>query len=379
MTKSSGSKTGTQVGGYKDRFWYFRFWYGMNLSGWMRLLARNHFAISPSRVAMAVLVAGVSGVNSLFRGAQALMWGRRIARTEISEPPIFIIGHWRTGTTMLHELLVLDPRHTYPDTYACFAPNHFVLTGRWLPKLIGFLLPSRRPIDNMKAGWERPQEDEFALCNLGLGSPYLTLAFSNRPPQCQEYLDMEGVEPEDRRGWKEGLLWFLKCLTLKDPRRIVLKSPPHTARIKILLELFPDARFIHIVRDPQVVFPSTMNLWRRLRHDEGLQTPRYEGLEEYVFQTFEQMYDAFERNRELIDPARFSEVRYEELVADPIGQVRRVYDELELGQFDAVLPALQRYLESVKDYQKNRFETPPELQAEIARRLKPYIEKYGYG
>ena len=173
-------------------------------------------------------------------------------------------------------------------------------------------------------------------------------------------------------------MWFLKCLTVRDPRRIVLKSPPHTGRIKTLLELFPDARFIHIVRDPQVVFPSTMNLWRRLRHDEGLQTPRYEGLEEYVFETFQQMYDAFERDRESIDPVRFSEVRYEDLVADPIGQVRRVYDELGLGEFDAVLPAIEQYLESVKDYKKNRFQTPPELQAKIAERLKPYIEKYGY-
>ena len=88
-----------------------------------------------------------------------------------------MIGHWRSGTTLLHELLVRDPRHTYPDTYACFAPNHFLVSGWWMKPCLKVLLPSQRPIDNMPAGWDHPQEDEFALCNMGVPSPYLTIIF----------------------------------------------------------------------------------------------------------------------------------------------------------------------------------------------------------
>ena len=131
--------------------------------------------------------------------------------------------------------------------------------------------------------------------------------------------------------WKRALLWFLKCLTLRNPKRIVLKSPPHTCRIRALLEMFPKAKFVHIVRDPYVIFPSTVNLWKRLYRDEGLQMPTGEGLEEHVFDTFTRMYEAFERDRDLIGPGQFCEVRYEELVADPMEQMRRVYEELELG------------------------------------------------
>ena len=131
---------------------------------------------------------------------------------------------------------------------------------RWL----GFLMPSRRPMDNMAAGWARPQEDEFALCMMGQPSPYLTIAFPNRPPQFSEYLDLQNLPPRAVARWQRAYLGFLRRLTFKDPRRLILKSPPHTCRIKLLLELFPDARFVHIVRDPYVVFPSTVNLWKSL-------------------------------------------------------------------------------------------------------------------
>ena len=68
---------------------------------------------------------------------------------------------------------------------------------------------------------------------------------------------------------------------------------------------------------PVRLFPSTVNLWKRLYRDEGLQVPRYEGLEEHVFKTLTRMYETFECDRKLIGPGQFCEIRYEELVADP--------------------------------------------------------------
>ena len=263
---------------------------------------------------------------------QTLFWGRRIARTQLQGDPIFVIGHWRSGTTLLHELLVLDERHTYSNTFDCFCPNHFLLTAPVFRPLVRGLLPKQRPMDNMAAGWDCPQEDEFALCNMGLRSPYLTIAFPNHPPQNQEFFELAEVSPRQRARWQRGLMWFLKCLTVRTPRRIVLKSPPHTFRIKVLLEMFPKARFIHIVRNPLVIFPSTINLWKRLYRNDGLQVPTYEGLDEHVFETFTRMYEVFERDRGLIPAGQFCEVRYEDLVAQPIQQMQRVYERIESGR-----------------------------------------------
>lgn len=364
--------------GYRDRPWIPRFWDGMNLRGWLHVLWRNRFRITPRRWPMATIITLCTALNSALAAAQRVLWGRRIAQTPLGEDPVFIIGHWRSGTTLLHELLVQDPRHSFPSTYACFAPNHFVLTGGALPRILNVIMPMRRPMDNMPVGWGHPQEDEFALCNMGLPSPYLSMAFPNHPPHDLEYLTLEGVPPAQLAQWKDKLIWFLKCVTLTHPGRIVLKSPPHTGRVRVLLEVFPRARFVHICRDPIVLFASTVNLWKRLYRDQGLQTPHYRDLEERVFDGLVRMYEAFERDRGLIPPGQLCEVRYEALVADPLGEIRRVYEELQLGDFELAQPGIQRYLAAHAGYKRNRYDIPESLRRQIASRWAFYFERYGY-
>lgn len=373
------SVSASSAAGYRDRPWIPRIWDGMSLSGVVKALGGNLFEVHPQRLAMALLMLLFGALNSALGAIERLCLGRRIARTQVPERPIFIIGHWRSGTTLLHELMVLDRRHTAPSTYACFAPNHFLLTRRSLPRILSLLVPARRPMDNMPVSWDCPQEDEFALCNMGIPSPYLTMMFPNRPPRHPEYISLESVPPPALERWKRAFRWFLQCVTVERGRRIVLKSPLHTSRIKVLLEMFPDARFVHIVRDPYAVFPSTIHLWTRLFRDQGLQKPRFEGLDEYVFSMFERMYQAFERDRALIAPARLCEVRYEDLVADMTGQMRRIYDTLELGGFDRVLPEIRNYAEAQAGYKANHYELSPEVRAEISRRWVGHMRQYGYG
>ena len=376
--KTGDRKPSESTSGYQDRFWIPRFWDGMIVSGWFPLLLRNHLAISPRRWAMAALISGLSLMNSSLWLLQKIFWGRRIAKTKILDDPIFVIGHWRSGTTLLHELLVLDSRHTYPNTFDCFAPNHFLVSAGFFRPALKLLLPKQRPMDNMAAGWDCPQEDEFALCNMGVPSPYLSIAFPNRRPQFTEYFDLEKVPSAQLDRWKRSLDWFLRCLTVRAARRIVLKSPPHTFRIKVLLEMFPKARFVHIVRNPYVLLPSTINLWKRLFRNEGLQVPTFEGLEERVFETLERMYEVFERDKHLIPPGQLSEIRYEDLVADPVERMHAIYDQLGLGGFDEVKPAMQAYFAEKADYQTNRYQLSPELRAEIDRRWGVYARQYGY-
>jgi omega-hydroxy-beta-dihydromenaquinone-9 sulfotransferase len=371
-------KTDLGSGGYTDKPWFLRFWDGMIATGWFPMLVRNGFRIAPRRWAMAILISFFSLLNYGLWLLQMLVWGRRIARTSLEGDPIFVIGHWRSGTTLLHELLVLDERHTYSNTFDCFCPNHFLLTAPLFRPMLAGLLPKQRPMDNMAMGWDCPQEDEFALCNMGVRSPYTTIAFSNNPPQNQEFYELAEITQRQRARWKNGLMWFLKCLTVRTPRRIVLKSPPHTFRIRVLLEMFPKARFIHIIRNPFVIFPSTINLWKRLYRNDGLQVPTYDGLEEHVFQTFQRMYEVFERDRGLIPAGQFCEVRYEDLVANPISHMERVYQELNLGGFDKVLPEMQAYFAQKADYKTNRYQLPPELAGEISRRWASFFERYGY-
>ncbi|MBI1899823.1 MAG: sulfotransferase [Planctomycetia bacterium] len=364
--------------GAVDRWYHPRIWHGFLFTAWLRLLWRNQFRVGWHRVAAAAIITFLSAGHSLGRVLQWIVYGRRIARTKIEQPPLFILGHWRSGTTMLHEMLALDPQNTCPTTYQCFVPNHFLISEWICTRLFAWVMPKQRPMDNMAVGWNRPQEDEFALMAMGEPSPYFTIAFPNHPPQCQEYLDMQGVPPVAQERWQRTLRRFVQMLVCHRPGRAILKSPTHTGRVRTLLEAFPDARFIHIVRDPRVLYQSTLNMWKKMYGTHGLQRARFAGLEEHVLATLPRMYAAFESARASIPPRHYYEVRYEDLVADPLGQMRAMYQQLELGDFEAVLPALERYLSDQADYQTNRYEMPEELREKINQRWADYARRFGY-
>jgi hypothetical protein len=360
--------------------WYTpRFWHGMRFSSWIKTLARNDFDVSFTKLHTAFSITCISGINSLLAAQDKLFFGRAIKNVEIKEPPIFILGHWRAGTTFLHELLIRDPRHTFPTTYQCFVPHHFLFTEKWLAPLTSLLIPRRRPMDNMAAGWKRPQEDEFALCSLGVPTPYLSMLFPRRGPADVDYLDLKNLSPAERGEWSEALDTFFRRITYRDPRRIVVKSPPHTARVRTLKELYPQAKFVHIVRDPYELFISTVGLWKSLNEVQRMQTLGDQAwLDEFVLSTLDRMYASFEEDRQLLDEHQLYELKYEDLVEHPLERVREMYAELQLGDFSLVEPALAKHLSEVKNYRPNQYDLPEEKRQMIRERWAPYIERYGY-
>ena len=113
--------------------WSPRIWEGCDFLGWLRLLARNRFAVHPAYIYIAVIITIMSFWNTMLRWWQQMVFGKQVRDTRLKHPPIFIIGHWRTGTTLLHEFLILDERHSFPTTYDCMSPNHFLLTQGIIP------------------------------------------------------------------------------------------------------------------------------------------------------------------------------------------------------------------------------------------------------
>jgi hypothetical protein len=359
----------------KEPDWMPRIWNGCNFAVWLKLLARNRFAVHPSHWFFAAIITVFTLLNSLLELIEGAIFGRAVRATRIDAPPIFLIGHWRSGTTLLHELMTCDENFGFPTTYQCMEPNHFLLTEWLLARWLRFLIPATRPMDNMQAAFDRPQEDEFAICLMGAESPYSALAFPNRAPA---HLELEPESPQSLDHWKWAFHRFLQKITYKAGRRLVLKSPPHTARVKTLKEMFPDAIFIHIVRDPHVVFSSTVNLWRTLFKTYGLQAPTYDGLEEIVLNTFVHMHEKLDEGKAALEPGQFYQLRYEDLVKNPVDEIRKIYDRFRLPGFDACLPRLQSYLATVENYETNRYNLSPEQRAMIAARWGEVIRRYGY-
>ncbi len=361
------------------REWTPRIWQGCNAYAWWRLLLKNRFAISLKLLPIAIVITHTTLMNTLLGFLKNFLTRGKPAKTPLEHDPVFILGHWRTGTTLLHELLILDPAHKSATTLQCMTPNHTIVSAPIFKRLLNCLVPSRRPMDNMASNWDLPQEDEFALALLGLPSPYLSIAFPNTAPTDDEAFELDKLSPKSRNRWKLGFLRFLREISWGDPRRLVLKSPPHTFRVKHLLKLFPRARFVHILRDPYVVFPSTMNLWKTLQLTHGVQVPRFIGLEERVFDTFVRMHKVLDEARPLLNPDRFVEIKYEELVAEPMVQLEKIYSQLQLGDFEKVRNCLQMYLDSHINYQTNHYKPlGKSLEADITRLWGDRITKQGY-
>lgn len=375
-----------EQGGKKDKAkfhsypaWAPRFWHGMRFGGLCKLLLRNRCAVSITRWPMVFILFLITPWNDLLHFIQTLRFGRRIKDAQLKAPPLFVVGHWRSGTTLLHELLSLDERWASPSTYQCFAPWHFLETEWWMTRFGNFLMPDKRPMDNMKAGWMLPQEDEFAMMNLGCDSPYLRIAFPKRGPVFQESLDGSAVSSQQWQPFAERFTWFLKALTVRHEKPLILKSPTHTGRLGRFHEMFPGSVFIHISRDPRKLFPSTVRLWESLDTVQGLQYPvseqEYEAL---VLDSFKRMYDGYFAYRDKLTGAQLIEIRYEDLVADPIHHLEQLYHKLGWDGFEQMRPKLESRLQQDRDYQVNRHSMSAEQDAKVRSVCEKYMRLYGY-
>lgn len=357
--------------------WAPRFWHGMLLGDWLRLLVRNRFRIHPLRIGLACTVTGLTAFNSVMSRLEKLCYRDAAKRTELIGPPIFVLGHWRSGTTFLHELLSADDRFATPTTFQCFAANHFLITEAWMPKLLWFIMPKQRPMDNVKLGWDEPQEDEFALCSMGAKSPYLRIAFPNQGDDYSTWLDMHNLSEGELKAWRATFDLFLRRVTKQTGKRLILKSPTHTGRIQLLQQMYPDARFIHITRDPLSVIPSTIKLWDSLDDAQGLQFRNHD-LRSFILATFQRMYRHFEEGRESLTTDKLVDIRYEDLVTDPIAQLHKIYDELQIGEFAEVQPKFEQAVSARKGYKTNQYVTSKEERVEIREKLADFCDRYGY-
>jgi omega-hydroxy-beta-dihydromenaquinone-9 sulfotransferase len=279
----------------------------------------------------------------------------------------------------LHNLLAQDDRFAYPNNYQVFYPQTFLTTEKINAKLVGFFLPKKRPQDNVTMEIQGPQEDEFALCSLTGRSCMMAWAFPRRADHYERYLTLRDAPKSEVDERKSALTLFVRKLSFKYAKPLVLKSPGHTCRIKLLLELFPDAKFVHIRRNPYEVFQSTIHTVRKVTPWWALQRPDYSNLENRTLRQYKEVYDTFFEESRLIPDGHFHEIRFESLEADPIGQVRSIYKALSLPDFGYVEPSLRRYLDSIAGYKKNKLpELAADLRLRVASEWRKCFEEWGY-
>ena len=97
-----------------------------------------------------------------------------------------------------------------------------------------------------------------------------------------------------------------------------------------------------------------------------------------MLNTFVHMYDKLEAGKASLSPGQFYELTYEDLIKDPLGEMKKIYDHFGLGGFAAALPRLQEYLAANKSYETNKYKLSKAERAMVAQRWGKVIRRYGY-
>lgn len=315
-----------------------------------------------------------------FSTAERLLIRSRLPRIEEMPPPVFILGHWRSGTTHLYNIMAKSGAWGFVPPVATGLPWDLFGLARAFNPLLERALPKHRYIDNIPVRPDSPQEDEIAIANMSPLSFYHGIYFPSAFSELlRRGLFFDGCSEAEIDQWRKRFAYFLRKLHLhQGGRPLLIKNPVYTARLAMLRLEFPSAKFIHIRRNPYEVFASMRNFYAKLLKQFALQAYGHVDIDETIFAVYERMMTAFVRDAEGLGEDELVDLAYEDLDRDPLGVVETVYRRLDLSGFEAAKPLFSGYVASVTGFEKNKFACSDEAARKVEARLGAFLRRWGY-
>ena len=350
---------------------------GASFSVWFKMILGNITNIEWQFLPRVLFITLMVIIYAPMRLYERLFINRKIKNQKV-EDPIFILGHYRSGTTFLHYLVGKDDKLAYASTIEAINPHTFVGNGKFSNFITNFVLPKTRPMDNLKMSPSLPFEEEFAMSNMGDASLSHGFYF---PKRIQEHFNKSVLfqSAKMKAEWKKHFYFFLQKMSYKHPgKRLVLKTPANTARVAAILELFPNAKFIHIYRNPYKVYLSSEGLFENIlpilsfhKVDNGL-------MENYILNSYKATYQNFLKDKSLLKKGQLTEVAYENFIKDPMSELDRMYKEIGMDYFEEVKPAVAEVLKEYKSYKTNKYIIDQDLKDKIYKKWSFAFEAFNY-
>ena len=189
---------------------------GTTLINWIKILSENKFSIDWRFIPKALYVSIMIIILAPFRYYERLKFDKKIKNIKIKSP-IFIIGHWRSGTTFLHYLFGQDKNLAYVSTFETMTPGLIIKNEKMFKDIVKNHLPKKRPMDDLELNAELPYEEEYAVANLSPYSFHHGWYFPKRMGfYFRQYVLFENLSDEMKEKWKKVYDYFLKKITFKN-------------------------------------------------------------------------------------------------------------------------------------------------------------------
>lgn len=345
----------------------------------MRSLCRGQ-EIAPNKRGKYILTTIICRILSLMAPIQDRRYRRLLADKPLEHDPVFILGHWRSGTTYVHNVLCCDKHFGYCTTYQTVFPHFLMLGQSFFKPCMRYLMPDKRPTDNMDLAPDLPQEEEFAIQNMCPYNYYDFWIFPKRMREfCDRFLTFDKATEEEKSAFRATFQKLVRlALWNTGGTQFLSKNPPHTGRVRELLKMYPNAKFIYLVRNPYTVFRSTFSFFSNTIKPLELNAISDEEMQQNILDIYNVIDEHYKADKALIPEGNLIEVRFEDFEADAVGVTEQIYRTLGLPGFDEARPAIEQYVGGKRGFKKNRYDYPKDLIDRVNQHWGHVIEEFGY-
>lgn len=353
-------------------------YYTINPLKWIRLLYENK-GVSRAKIFEAIKITFFSILATPFIILDHLAVAIKKPSLKFDDEPVFIIGHWRSGTTFLHYLMAKDPNFGFLSLYQAFIPNITTIGGKLFKKLFNPLVPGKRPQDNIEVSIDLPAEEENAISTFAMESASHSFWFPQNEKYYNTYSLFEGTTDAERKKWTKAYQRLMTKIAIAFPgKKPLIKNPHNSGRIEELLRLYPNAKFIHIYRNPLKVLPSTHLMYEKVVRTQFLQEFTEEELQDKIFYYYKSSMKKLFQEITQIPKNNLYHLKFEDFETNPLSELEVIYKQFGLTHFEEVLPLFSEYVNSKKSYKKNNHKESPIQTERILSECKFAFTELGY-
>ena len=311
---------------------------------------------------------------------QERKYKKLLADKPMENDPLFILGHWRSGTTFVHNIFAQDKHFGYTTTYQTVFPHYVMALQGFFKPTMGWLMPDKRPTDNMELAPDLPQEEEFAINNSCPFNYYNFWFFPEKMNEyCDRYLTFKAITPKEEQAFKDNFEKLVKIsLWNTNGTQYLSKNPPHTGRLKTMSELFPNAKYIFLMRNPYTVFESTRSFYTNTIKPLELHSIPLEQMEQNILRNYMELYRAYKEQKKYVPEGNIYEVRFEDIEQDALGITEKIYRDLNIPGWEEARPAIEKYIGGKKGYKKNKYNYDPRTVELVNQHWSEVLDEWGY-